>query len=512
MNEQPKTNWCWRLLRWGLIGTAVLVTLAAMAVTEENWRAKRAWENYRLAAEARGEHFDLSDYAAASVPDDQNFAKAPIFASIYNGKWNEKDQVWVSESNTNDPINVNPYLPDASGPEKNGDWTKAELTPLEEWQALYRNSTGKFPGAFPVAPQAQSPAADVLLALSKYDASIEALRVASQRPLVQFDLADASDSKAFSRMLDYLSAFKRFTQVLRLRATAELADNRGAAGLADVQLLLRLDDELRSQPLLIDQLVALAINALTVQPLYEGLVQHRWNDAQLAELEKTLAARDFLADYQRAIHGEQAFVHESLENQRLTREYKVAMDDGQGKTKIQTVSLRHLPTAFFYENELATARLTGQVALPLVDVTNRLISPTAVAQASADVSRQLKHFSLYKLEGMGALPGIIKTVKKFAVAQSSMDLAQVACALERYRLANSHYPETFDALAPQYIASLPHDIINGQPLHYHRTAGENYILYSVGWNEKDDGGQVVLDKKGMIDRDRGDWVWNSAAK
>ena len=80
-----------------------------------------------------------------------------------------------------------------------------------------------------------------------------------------------------------------------------------------------------------------------------------------------------------------------------------------------------------------------------------------------------------------------------------MDLARVAIALERYRLAHGEYPESLDALAPQFIAKLPHDIINGQPLHYRRTADGQFVLYSVGWNETDDGGEVGFKKDGSVD-------------
>src|ERR1035441_4673601 len=93
-------------------------------------------------------------------------------------------------------------------------------------------------------------------------------------------------------------------------------------------------------------------------------------------------------------------------------------------------------------------------------------------------------------------PALNAAVKKFAFAQASVDLARVACALERYRLANGKYPEMLDALAPQFIETLPHDIINGQPLHYRRTEAGQFILYSVGWNEKDDGGQIAFTKSG----------------
>ena len=70
--------------------------------------------------------------------------------------------------------------------------------------------------------------------------------------------------------------------------------------------------------------------------------------------------------------------------------------------------------------------------------------------------------------------------------------AAVAGALERYRLTHDSYPETLDTLAPQFIAKLPHDIINGQPLKYRRMQDGLFVLYSVGWNETDDGGTVAL--------------------
>ena len=102
--------------------------------------------------------------------------------------------------------------------------------------------------------------------------------------------------------------------------------------------------------------------------------------------------------------------------------------------------------------------------------------------------------------------------EKCALAQSSVDLARVACALERYRLANGQFPDTLDALAPKFIAKLPHDVINGQPLKYRRTDDGQFVLYSVGWNETDDGGTVGLTKNGDLDPNKGDWVWRYPAR
>ena len=103
--------------------------------------------------------------------------------------------------------------------------------------------------------------------------------------------------------------------------------------------------------------------------------------------------------------------------------------------------------------------------------------------------------------------------QKFALIQAQLDLACVACSLERHRLAHGQYPETLDALAPQLIDKLPHDLIDGQPLHYRRTDDGQFVLYSVGWNENDDGGVVGLHpESGIVDKEQGDWVWKYPAK
>ena len=110
------------------------------------------------------------------------------------------------------------------------------------------------------------------------------------------------------------------------------------------------------------------------------------------------------------------------------------------------------------------------------------------------------------------LPALTRFADKCARAQCSADLARIACALERYRLANGQFPETLDALAPKFMESLPHDLINGQPLKYRRTDDGQFVLYSVGWNETDDGGTVGLTKSGNPDWQQGDWVWRYPAK
>ncbi len=67
---------------------------------------------------------------------------------------------------------------------------------------------------------------------------------------------------------------------------------------ADVKLILRLTDSIRSEPMLISHLVRLVMLHITLQPVWEGLTEHKWSEAQISEIEQELAKLDFLADYQ----------------------------------------------------------------------------------------------------------------------------------------------------------------------------------------------------------------------
>ena len=100
-----------------------------------------------------------------------------------------------------------------------------------------------------------------------------------------------------------------------------------------------------------------------------------------------------------------------------------------------------------------------------------------------------------------------KVPRSFAHAQTMVDLARVACALEKCRLAQGNYPATLESLTPGYIERLPHDIINGQPLTYRLTGRGQFLLYSVGWNGLDDAGETADDSDRTKTLESGDWVW-----
>jgi hypothetical protein len=506
MNEMPKTDlpahrgffrrcFSWRSLRRAIISLLGVATLIGLLVTEENWRGKHDWETYRHEQEAKGEQFDWKAFVPPTVPEDQNFFGAPIFTNMLT-----------------DRVILSPYRSGGSSPTNaGGNWQRMRLTELKPWQVFYRHPPdANAAKEFPITPQPQTPAADVLFALSKFDQQVEELRQASLRPyaFVPVHYEDGINMVATS-LLPYLAVTKRCAQVLELRSVAELADGQSTNGLNDIELLLRVSDALHNPPLLISQLVHMAIVNIVLQPVWEGLAEHRWSDQQLIALDSALAREDFLADYELAMRGERTCAISTYEIMRHTGEMLVPDKDGNSTT----VKMTWMPNAFFYQNELAFAQLYQQWLFPLVDTNTRTISPAVWRQVDAEVQAARKHFSLYSTLARTTVPALDPAVKKVAFSQSSIDLARVACALERYRVAHSHYPDSLDALEPTYIEQVPHDIINGQPLHYRHRSDGLFVLYSVGWNEIDDGGVPSPETNhGKVDWDTGDWVWQYPEK
>lgn len=80
-------------------------------------------------------------------------------------------------------------------------------------------------------------------------------------------------------------------------------------------------------------------------------------------------------------------------------------------------------------------------------------------------------------------------VKGVVAMQARMRLAcagaKLMTALELHRLAYGAYPETLDALTPEFLKAVPEDPFNAAPFHYERT-DQDYVLSSAGTDQKND--------------------------
>lgn len=81
--------------------------------------------------------------------------------------------------------------------------------------------------------------------------------------------------------------------------------------------------------------------------------------------------------------------------------------------------------------------------------------------------------------------------------QNAIHQALIACALERFYLANGKYPVSLDKLVPATLPVIPNDMAHNRPMLYETTGDGRYILRSVGPDGKDD----------RKSRGTDDWIW-----
>lgn len=494
--EQRRFSW---FFRWRTVGVLVflaafLATVLAIVHLVENRRGKKKWEAYKRQLVAQGVKLDLAAFIPPPIPAEQNFAATPFFDELLPGprptNWNR----W--------PELINKLRPEKSGAKKN----ERQLTDLVGFTVALRKETG---GDTNAAPASRAQAAEELLAGMKIcEPALQELRAASARPLSRYDIHYDLENP-WGIMLPHLLVIKQISQVLGLKASAELAIGNSDRAMEDIRLVVRLVDSMEAEVFLINYLVRLACLHILLQPVWEGLALDRWSDAQLQELQRMMLHFDFIGELSTPYATELAagiLTADILLKQRNKADFLNALMDSSvikgGEIGNLVASL--VPRGWYHMEQVNYARLFQEFVLPGFDGTNRVVYPAISERNRCRIDQLLgsignpvlNHYVLARL----CIPvGGIQ--RKAAMAQTAAHQAAIACALERYRRAHGNYPAELKQLEAQFLKPIPHDVIGGKPLQY--KPGKPIVLYSVGWDEADNAGTPG---KALWD-EKGDWVW-----
>jgi hypothetical protein len=495
----------WRMIRRYLFCLACLVTLVALLYAEEDWRGKHAWDNFKSEWEAKGEKFDLKDFVPPPVPDDQNFAMTPFLAPMFdfNPKPLQPGQtLWRDTNGYNRIQNFSQELFSNDPKTAGRRWPIYAKSDFKIWTEALQTNSPPSETQFTTRTEA---AAELLKDFEKYQPVLDELQTASQRPYCRFNIGYV-DLNPAAILLPHLAIMKRFSQMFALRASAELILGQNEQALADTKMVLYLAGTMKNEPFLISGLVRIAILAIDERQIQAGLAAHAWSDAQLAELETQLGKIDLLAEYGQQMRGERAYGNGIIDFLHKTRRLDEFIENSRSAFNL-------MPEGWLYQNQLVINRIHQEYLLPPVDAANHRVDVAKCSEITGARNRELTSgFPPYKLLARILMPSFEGVIRKYAFAQVNVDEATLACALERYRLANGKYPDTLDALVPQFIQAVPHDLINSDPLHYRPAEdGGRFVLYSVGWNGTDDGGITVMTKGTTphLDQTQGDWVWGA---
>ncbi|EEF59610.1 hypothetical protein [Pedosphaera parvula] len=494
----PKKSLRRRVLRYGIIGLLWIVTLVALLVVEENWRAKRAWESYKAELEAKGEKLGIGGLIPAPVPDDQNFAQTPFLAPLFELNPNRKpgESAWAD---TNAVNRVQQFANDSPVLKERKGWQEGHVTDLPKLAAGF-NTNKNSEAEKPVLSRTQA-AEEILKRVEKYQSVLNELQEASKRPNSRFKIRYEDN---FAALLPHLAPLRKFAVIYSVRASAELALGHTDNALADIRMTLYLADAIKDEPLLISKLVRIAIVQLALQPVWEGLGEQKWTDAQLAELGQAFSKYDLISEGADAIRGERALGNEFMDAIRTKRN----AGELQAIGGIGPMPSHLVPSFFFYQNQLTVNHLYQDVSMPMFSPEQTRVHPELNQTNALDLEMRKYPFP-YQVFAKLLFPAVEKATMKIGYTQNAVDLAALACALERYRLAHHQFPSSLEELKPQFIAKIPHDVVNGEPLHYRRMDNQHFIFYSVGWNQMDDGGTIAFTKGSTpsVELKEGDWAW-----
>ncbi len=330
-------------------------------------------------------------------------------------------------------------------------------------------------------------------------------------------------SKGAELPLPHLAPIKRVGILFSATAVQALYQQDHAVALPNLYAgadLIRLSC---NEPIMISGLVRAAMMALAVRADWEALQDKDWTDPQLAQLQAKWEAIDLSGGQEAIIRMELAGSIDSLAKARKDRDWAnntlaavaavgggptagasatsggwlVSLEE-KVKNLYEGYRYRRWKTTWSYEEELYDL----QTAAAALKAARRVRDTGAFVPAMNDLKQQMdtinklhpdaaRHFLLGGL--IGGFGGIFdRYFAKMARAESSRRLLVTAIALKRYQLQHTNYPPSLNDLVPNRLARVPVDLMDGKPLRYRLNPDGSFLLYSVGDDGEDNGGDASL--------------------
>jgi hypothetical protein len=465
-----------------LLTLAVLATAMLLFFFIENRRGDRAWADY--AAEARAAGVRLEEIPAPSrLPAARNFMKTPVL-----DRW-----LWRSSLEPE-------YVSHLEG----------LGVPVVPWSKMWMEGRRFDPALVPaVVATGDSPEA----VRARIGVVIEELREAARtRPDSELQRPEAIAGKRPAAIpIASFKAARAYSIALGLDACRALADGQGETALHDVLAQLKLAQGFCAAPdaVLVDAMIGNVLAGAAMHPIWEGIDRQAWSDEQLRQLIGGLAAIDVPAGIERAFEVERAVMIATLDELAPGQWWFPAR---QFLAKDAPWPMRlgwRMPRGWVQQNKVAECKVMTLV----IDAMAARETPEFLSLRGRVHDRERRIDS-----SVGPYDFLVPMMTP-AFGQASdvairnmayINLAIVACALERYRLARGGYPDDVTELAPQYLARIPRDPVDGQVLRYSRLAEGGFSLFSTGFHLRDELG-APIDVAAAGEAPNGLWRWPRAA-
>ncbi|MCD6049862.1 MAG: hypothetical protein K0Q55_1265 [Verrucomicrobia bacterium] len=259
------------------------------------------------------------------------------------------------------------------------------------------------------------------------------------------------------------------------------------------------------------------------QPIFGGLQTGAFRAKHLAQLKEMYGEINLIRDYVRSVdEGER--LHRAFGMEHFTRGDLIWMFgdsklvDEKGLNWFH-IALKYVPRGWVYQN-LVNFDEVSQKFMDTIHLETDEVDTGLIDRYATELGQHEKDNSPYFFLAGRSIIDHRGVLQAMLMHQSAVHQLIIACALEEYLLQRGKYPEKLDELMPQYLAKIPRDVVDGKPMRYRREVQDSFVLYSVGWNRKDEGGVVkettnvkTFPHFGFTyaskDKTQGDWVFRS---
>lgn len=316
--------------------------------------------------------------------------------------------------------------------------------------------------------------------------------------------------------LPHLATSKSLASWFAAECQLALHENRLEDALIALLAELKLHRLLERDQILISELVRVAVVAIARTDTWEALQADGWTDEQLNRLQQAWQAPRILEGMIRGLEGERTFISTTFD---------ICRNDNKQAASILYTTWRPTPLDELPAWENTVRDLPGgEEALGLVrnefycrvwrfawidqceqrylellqsfietcrtSLTNRSMlacQPTLDTLALKSQSGGFYSRLRYP-RTMSDLAPLSRCLNRAMRIETERSLVLAAIALKRHALTGAPPPARLENLVPKFLASVPIDHIDGKPIRYRPKAGGTPLLYSVGEDGTDEGG------------------------
>ena len=453
-----------------MIAVGIVLGLAILVPIIRHYQLRAETEAFIAQLKAQGEPMELAQVIPPPVPADQN--GVPF---ITNALANLK---YESIAGSNSP----PAMRGISPGRAIIGWQQPNImgySGTNTWQELGRE-------------------------LSAAKGDLDSFQNLTNHPILDFSL---DYEKGFDLLLPYLASLKRSAQWLSAAVLCDLHEGDPKSACADVHIMLAIAKGDSDERVLISQLVRFAITAIGANATWEILQNPNVSDNDLAQLQQDWESLEFVSPLEQSLKFERVSELQEFAETRTSTEkfnkfwgYFYAPDAPKpdisqfGVPIRRSLFLRKLDGIrwrWFWSYQYEFYGLHGlQVVIDATRMTETngfFLSAELFANTNLTKLNR-EQDSVHGLRGAFSAGARITALRKAATAQTARNVVVAAIALKRYELRHHQLPDKLNQLVPDFLESVPTDYMDGQPLRYRRNADGTFLLYSVGENGKDDGG------------------------